>query len=88
MNTRPIKNEVEYNRALAEIDRLMGAERGTPEAAELEALVSLVETYEAAHWPIKEPVTVDELRRRIASRPTVKVSVSPAELIRQMRDSC
>lgn len=65
----------------------MGAEPGTPEAVELEALVSRVEAYEAAHWPIKEPVTVDELRQRIASRPTIKPSISPAEVIRQMRDS-
>ncbi|MYF07869.1 MAG: hypothetical protein F4092_03890 [Rhodospirillaceae bacterium] len=87
MNTRPIKNEADYDSALAKIDRLMGAEPGTPEAAELDILVSLVETYDAARWPIKEPVSVDELRRRIASRPTVKPSISPAEVIRQMRDS-
>lgn len=87
MIARPIKTEADYASALAAIDRLMGAEPGTPEASELEVLVLLVETYEAAHWPIKEPVTVDVLRRRIASRPTVKVSVSPAEVIRRVRDS-
>ena len=31
MNTRPIKNEADYDSALAKIDRLMGAEPGTPE---------------------------------------------------------
>ena len=93
MIARPIKTEADYDSALAAIDRLMGAEPGTPEASELELLVTLVETYEAARWPISGSApasprpTVDEVLARIASRPTVKVSVSPAEVIRRMRDS-
>ncbi len=83
----PIKSEAEYDAALAAIDRLMGAEKGTPEAVELETLVSLVEAYEAAHWPVDREVTVNELRRRISRRPTVKLSIPPAEFIRLERDS-
>ncbi|MXW90693.1 MAG: hypothetical protein F4114_10615 [Rhodospirillaceae bacterium] len=63
LNTRPIRNEAEYNRTLAEIDRLMGAGPGTPEASELDVLVSLVEAYEAAHWPIEEVVAAPLVAR-------------------------
>ena len=87
MNTRPIENEADYSAALAEIDRLMGAEPGTPESVILEALVSLVEAYEAARWPIDGAVPVDELRQRIASRASVNPSISPAEMVRRERDS-
>lgn len=87
MKPRSIENELDYNAALAEIDRLMGAKPGTPESAELETLVSLVEAYEAAHWPVEQPVSIDELRKRIASRKPVRLSISPAEIIRQERDS-
>ena len=54
-NMRPIKNEVDYDMALDAIDRLMGAAPDTPESDELEVLVTLVEAYEAKHWPIDEP---------------------------------
>ncbi|MDE0703887.1 MAG: hypothetical protein OXH59_09205 [Rhodospirillaceae bacterium] len=62
-NIGPIRDEAGYNAALAEIDRLMGAGPGTPEASELEALVSLVEAYEAAHWPIEEVVAAPLVAR-------------------------
>ena len=84
---RRINDETEYDAALAKILRLMGAEPGTPESAELETLVSLVEAYEAARWPIEQPDSIDELRKRIAGRESVKLSISPAEIIRQERDS-
>lgn len=53
MTIRQIDSEADYDAALAVIDRLMGAAPDTPESIELERLVSLVETYEAKHWPIK-----------------------------------
>ena len=55
MTTRPIRNEADYDAALAEIDRLMGAAPGTPEGDALEVLVTLVERYEAEHWVIDAP---------------------------------
>ncbi len=55
MTIRPIRNEADYDAALAEIDRLMGAAPGTPEGDALEVLVTLVERYEAEHWVIDAP---------------------------------
>ena len=55
MNIRPIKTESDYDGALAEIDRLMGAPPDTPDGDKLEILVTLVEAYEDAHWSIEAP---------------------------------
>ena len=55
MNIKPIKNEAGYDAALAVIDGLMGASLDTPEGDELKILVTLVEAYEAEHWPIEAP---------------------------------
>lgn len=55
MTIRPIRNEADYDAALAEIDGLMGAAPGTPEGDKLEVLVTLVERYEAEHWVIDPP---------------------------------
>ena len=55
MNIKPIKSEADYDAALSAIDGLMGTAPDTPEGDELEVLVTLVEAYEAAHWPIEAP---------------------------------
>jgi HTH-type transcriptional regulator/antitoxin HigA len=53
MDIRPISNDDDHRRALAEIERLWGAADGTPEGDKLDALVSLVEAYEERRWPLK-----------------------------------
>lgn len=50
-----IKNETDYEIALAHIDKLMDADLGTPEGDELERLVTLVELYEEQTHPIDLP---------------------------------
>lgn len=52
MEIRPIRSEAEYEAALQEIDRLWGSPFGSPEGDKLDALVTLVETYEEKHYPI------------------------------------
>lgn len=47
MNSKSIKNEADYDAALAAIDNLMGAPPDTPEGVKLDVLVTLVEVYEA-----------------------------------------
>ena len=55
MKLRTVNSESDYNAALQAIDRLMGAAAGLVESDELEVLVTLVEAYEAVHWPIEAP---------------------------------
>ena len=46
MNPKVIRNEADYEAALARIDELVEAELGTSEGDELDLLVTLVELYE------------------------------------------
>ena len=55
MNQKPIHNDENYALALQAIDRLWDAADGTTEAGTLEILVTLVEAYEAEHYPIPAP---------------------------------
>jgi antitoxin component HigA of HigAB toxin-antitoxin module len=55
MNIKPIKNESDYNAALAEIADLMDARASTPEGDRLDVLVTLVEAYEEKHWRMNPP---------------------------------
>ena len=68
MTMRPIRNENDYDEALAEIDRLMGVDPGTPESDRLEVLVTLVERYESEHWAIAAPDPVSAISHVMEAR--------------------
>lgn len=58
---RPLRSEADYDSALAEIDRLWDAKANSTAADRLDVLVTLVEAYEAKHWPIDPPDPVDAI---------------------------
>jgi len=68
MDIRPIRSEADYDKALAAIDRLMGAAPDTPESDRLEILVTLVEAYEARRWPIEAPDPVAVIEHVMEAR--------------------
>ena len=55
MQIKPIKTKRDYKAALWAIESLMTAKRNTPEGDRLDVLVTLVEAYEAAHFPLDLP---------------------------------
>jgi HTH-type transcriptional regulator/antitoxin HigA len=58
MDIKPIRTEEDYHAALSEVESLMTAEFGTPEGDRLDVLATLVEAYEAKHFPmdIADPI--------------------------------
>lgn len=55
MEIKPIRSEADYQAALKEIETLLESHPGTPEGDRMDVLVTLVEAYEARHFPIPEP---------------------------------
>jgi HTH-type transcriptional regulator/antitoxin HigA len=55
MEIRPIRTDDDHAAALAEIERLWGAEIGSPDGDKLEVLATLVSAYEEKRWPIESP---------------------------------
>jgi len=53
--TNRINTETKYKTALARAEKLWSAELSTPEGEELDVLISLIEEYEAIHYPISPP---------------------------------
>jgi len=62
MDITPIKTKRDHRRALKEIEGLMDAKRGTPEGDRLDVLVTLVEAWEANHYPIGLPDPVAAIK--------------------------
>jgi HTH-type transcriptional regulator/antitoxin HigA len=65
MNIKPIKNEADYEAALMRIGGLMEAEMNTLEGDELDVLTTLVERYEAIHYPISAPNPIEAIYFRM-----------------------
>jgi len=65
MKAKIIKNEAEYNQALAHLDSVFGAKPGTPEGDEAELLSALIEMYEESAFPIGLPSPVEAIKFRM-----------------------
>jgi HTH-type transcriptional regulator / antitoxin HigA len=63
MDIRPIRTESDLKDALLEIAVLMASEPapGTPEGDRLDALVTLLQAYEARHFPIARPDAIEAI---------------------------
>jgi len=62
MDIAPIKTQRDYKRALKEIEGLMSAKRNTPQGDRLDVLVTLVEAWEAKHFPLDLPDAVEAIK--------------------------
>lgn len=77
MEIRPIRTEADYEEALAEIERLFTAAPNTPEGDRLDVLTTLVEAYEAQHYPIPEPDPVEAIKYFMESRGLTRADLEP-----------
>jgi len=68
MEIKPIRTEADYVSALEEVERLWGAEPGTPEGDRFEVLFTLVEAYEEKQYPILPPDPVEAIKYYMDSR--------------------
>jgi HTH-type transcriptional regulator / antitoxin HigA len=62
---KPIRNEDDYQRALAEIEQLWGSGSGTPDGDRLDVLATLIDAYESEHYPIDPPDPIEAIKFRM-----------------------
>ena len=65
MNIKPIRNDDDLRAAFARLKRVFQAPEGSPEADEMEVLVTLVEAYENKHYPIGPADPVEAIKFRM-----------------------
>lgn len=65
MTIRPIRNNSDHESALKRIQALLPAKPGTDEGDELDILATLVDAYEAKHFPIESPDPIDAINFRM-----------------------
>ena len=76
MDISPIRAKHDYQRTLKEIEGLMDARRGTPEGDRLDILVTLVEAWEARHYPIGLPDPIEAIKYHMEQK-----GLSPRDLV-------
>lgn len=77
MEIRPIHTKADYKATLKVVSALidMDPKRGTPEGDQLEVLGTLVEAYEAKHYPIELPDPIEAIKFRMEQQ-----GLSPKDL--------
>lgn len=67
MNIKPIRTDDDYRAALKEVSALMEGdpEMGTPDGDRLDVLATLVQAYEARHFPMELPDPVEAIKFRM-----------------------
>jgi len=68
MDIKPVRTEQDYEAALKEVERLWGAEPGTPDGDRFEVLFTLVEAYEDQYYEILPPDPVEAIKYYMDSR--------------------
>ena len=74
---KPIRTKKDYERALKEIERLWGAKLGTPEGDRLDVLATLVDVYEAAHFPMNPPDPIEAIKFRMEQQGLTRKDLEP-----------
>lgn len=62
MNIKPIRTDADYRAALKEVEKLMNADPDTPDGDKLDVMVTLIEAYEARHFPMDLPDPVEAIK--------------------------
>jgi len=64
-NLRPLRSEKDYEQALADVEGLWGAKAGTPRGDRLDILATLIDAYEAEHYPMDPPDPIEAIKFRM-----------------------
>lgn len=77
MEIKPIRNEADYRTALADIESLMNAKFGTPDGDRLDVLATLVEAYEARHYPMETADPIEAIKFEMERRGLTVKDLAP-----------
>jgi HTH-type transcriptional regulator/antitoxin HigA len=74
---KPIRSNRDYEASLAEVARLWGAKRGTPDGDRLDVLATLIDAYETEHFPMDPPDPVEAIKFRMEQQGLSRKDLEP-----------
>ena len=76
MNIKPIRSDDDLRAAFKRLEPIFQAQEGTPEADEMEVLVTLIEAYEHRHFPVGPADPVEAIKFRMEQQ-----GLTPKDLV-------
>src|SRR5437016_13986546 len=74
---RPIRTKRDYEAALKEVERLWGAKTGTSSGDRLDVLATLIDAYEAEHYPMDPPDPIEAIKFRMEQQGLTRRDLEP-----------
>ena len=74
---KPIRSNADYKNALNELERLWGARSGTPKGDRLDIIATLIDAYEAEHYPMDPPDPVEAIKFRMEQQGLSRKDLEP-----------
>ncbi len=62
---KPIRSNADHEAALKDVERLWGAKSGTRNGDRLDVLATLIDAYEAEHFPLDPPDPIEAIKFRM-----------------------
>jgi HTH-type transcriptional regulator/antitoxin HigA len=78
MRIRPIRTRADYRAALKQVERLWDADPGTPDGDVVDVLTTLIEAYEAEHFPISPPDPIAAIEFMMEQKGLSRRDLEPA----------
>ena len=78
MDIRPIKTKADHRTALKEVERIWNANPGTPDGDRVDVLVTLIEAYEAKHFPVPAPDPIAAVTFMMEQKGLTRRDLEPA----------
>lgn len=77
MNIKPIRTKNDYRAALKKVEGLMTARADTVQGDHLDVMVTLIEAYEARHYPLDLPDPVEAIKFTMEQQGLTPVDLVP-----------
>src|SRR5712691_1279430 len=76
-NVKPVRTKKDYEAALTNVERLWRAKLGTPEGDRLDVLATLIDAYEAAHFPMDPLDPIEAIKFRMEQQGLTRKDLEP-----------
>jgi HTH-type transcriptional regulator/antitoxin HigA len=74
---KPIRTKADHKKALAELEQLWGAKSGTPKGDRLDVLATLIDAFEARHYPMDPPDPIEAIQFRMEQQGLTRKDLEP-----------
>mgnify|MGYP001320537535 CR=1 FL=1 len=74
---KPIRTKADYEKALSEVEKLWGAKGGTRDGDRLDILATLIDAYEAEHYPMDPPDPIEAIKFRMEQQSLSRKDLEP-----------